>query len=411
MQFLSRAAIFLSFLFLPAQPVWAVTSFDVLINEIAWMGTEVSYNDEWVELYNNTNSIINLSSWVLKADDASPAINLKGSIPAKGFFLLERSDDNTVPDIPADLIYTGALNNSGEDLALYDENGNLIDEASFSSGWLAGSNTTKQTMERKDLKNWRNSTNPGGTPKTQNSSQIETSTTEYLIKAEPRASSSESQQVTQKGKIIYPLGIVFNEILPSPEGADADNEWIEIFNQNNFEVDLSSWEISDILGSVKTYTFPEGSKVQPQEYQVLLRPNTGITLNNDGDGLKLIQPDGNAVYSVNYDKAPKGQSYNRTPQNAGNPEWAWSINLTPGSKNIISGSSELPKEGAKLISETESATSEKGREESQDEKELAAISEPVSKEPFSLLLLLIALVLAIISGIIILFLKKRLKLS
>ncbi len=410
MQILSRAVIFLSFLFLPAQPIWAANSFDILINEIAWMGTEVSYNDEWIELYNNADSTIGLSGWVLKAADASPEINLTGRVPAKGFFLLERSDDNALPGISADLIYTGPLNNSGEILELYDENSNLIDTASFSSGWLAGDNTTKQTMERVDLKNWRNSLNVGGTPKAQNSSQIETSITEYLIKAEPQASSSEFQSVSQKEKIIYPLGIVFNEILPSPEGTDADNEWIEIFNQNNFEVDLSNWKISDILGSVKTYTFPEGSRVPSKEYQVLLRLITKITLNNDGDGLKLIQPDGNIIDSLNYEKAPKGQSYNRTSQNSGNPDWVWSINLTPGSENIISNSSELSKEWVKPVSETENTTSGNKEGENQVEKELAAISKQATKEPLSLLLLLIALALAVFSGIIILFLKKRLKL-
>ena len=30
----------------------------------------------------------------------------------------------------------------------------------------------------------------------------------------------------QQSQRVYPTGIVFNEILPSPEGADAENEWI-----------------------------------------------------------------------------------------------------------------------------------------------------------------------------------------
>lgn len=36
---------------------------DVAISEIAWMGTRTSYYDEWIELYNNTASPIDLIGW------------------------------------------------------------------------------------------------------------------------------------------------------------------------------------------------------------------------------------------------------------------------------------------------------------------------------------------------------------
>jgi hypothetical protein len=154
----------------------ATNNLDVVINEIAWMGTEVSYNDEWIELYNNTNSLIDLGNWKLKAQDGTPEIKLTGSILQKGFFLLERADDETIQNITADQIYKGALGNSGENLELIDNSGNVIDEVDSSSGWFAGDNTTKQTMERQgpgrsgnDSDNWVTSQEPGGTPKTQNS--------------------------------------------------------------------------------------------------------------------------------------------------------------------------------------------------------------------------------------------------
>ena len=84
---------------------------DIIINEIAWMGTNVSYNDEWIELYNQADSDIDLKDWKLIAKDGIPEIILKGEINAKSFFLLERTDDNSVANITADQIYTGALSN------------------------------------------------------------------------------------------------------------------------------------------------------------------------------------------------------------------------------------------------------------------------------------------------------------
>jgi hypothetical protein len=149
----------------------------VVINEIVWMGTTKSANDEWIELYNNTSQVIDLTGWILQATDGTPEIALTGTIPAQGYFLLERTDDQTVPEIPADQIYTGTLNNKGETLELRDAQNNLIDQIDCSEGWFAGDNETKQTMERKnsqnsgnDSNNWQSSQDIGGTPKAQNSS-------------------------------------------------------------------------------------------------------------------------------------------------------------------------------------------------------------------------------------------------
>lgn len=158
-------------------PVSASANGEVVINEVAWMGTTVSYADEWIELYNTTGQSISLSGWTLRATDGEPNISLSGTIEPHGYFLLERTDDTSVPNIPADLIYTGSLSNTSEILELRDASGNLIDTV---NQWYAGDNTTKATMERTnplisgtDPANWNTSTNTYdvgfGTPKAINS--------------------------------------------------------------------------------------------------------------------------------------------------------------------------------------------------------------------------------------------------
>jgi len=94
----------------------------VVINEIAWAGTAASYYDEWIELYNNAEHKIDLAGWVLRADDGIPSIQLAGVVSARGYYLLERVDDTTVSNVPADQIYAGALENGGEALSLYQVN-------------------------------------------------------------------------------------------------------------------------------------------------------------------------------------------------------------------------------------------------------------------------------------------------
>ncbi len=387
---LSRVAIFL-FLFFPVLPIQAANPLDIMINEISWMGTNISANDEWIELYNNTESPINLDSWQLVAQDETPKINLSGTIPNNGFFLLERTDDNSVPRIAADQIYNGALENNGETLKLYDNAGNLIDFVDCNSGWLAGDNITKQTMERKTDGNWQTSQNPEGTPKDKNS---------IVIQVEKPFVEVRLQQT-------YPTGIIFNEILPSPEGPDEENEWIEIFNQKEMEIDLTDWKISDTMGAIKIYAFPKGTKISSKGYLILTRPVSKITLNNDGDGLKLTSPDGKIADSVEYIKAPKGRSFNRIKSS-----WIWSDVLTPGSLN------KNPSKISEKESETElgilKTTTDGTNSELQSKEGLAAVNQSFEKSlqqkiPNSFSPCLIAVSLAVFSGAVIFSLKRLLK--
>jgi hypothetical protein len=122
-----------------------------VINEIGWMGTNASSTDEWIELYNPNDKGISLDGWSLKSGDNSPSIALRGTIAANGFYLLERTDDNTVRGISANQIYSGALNNDpGEKLVLSDNFGQTVDEVDCSSGsWFAGKNEApKPSMEK-----------------------------------------------------------------------------------------------------------------------------------------------------------------------------------------------------------------------------------------------------------------------
>ena len=306
--------------------VWAANISDVVINEIAWMGTVVSYNDEWIELYNNGDTAINLDGWTLKADDGAPEINLSGTIHGKGFYLLERTDDETLPGVSADLIYKGALGNDGENLKLYNDSGGLIDQIICVDVWPAGDNATKQTMERISS-NWQNSQDAGGTPKKENY-ELRIMNYEKKIEEIKLIEPEKPKPIKDRPLYVYPKGIVFNEILASPDGPDAENEWIEIYNENDFEVDLSDWQIKDVAGGIKTYNL--NAKILAYGYLVFLRPETKITLNNDGDGLTLLNPKGEIVDSIIFDKAPLNQSYNKTSSG-----WIWNSNLTPGEKNII----------------------------------------------------------------------------
>ena len=128
----------------------------VVINEVAWGGTSASPYDEWIELYNKTSEPINLSNWVLYSQtDMGPYINLSGVIPAKGYYLIERTDDGTISDISADLTssFSSGLNNPGEILILSHASTTVDQNVLCGIGpcrWCPGFDYKYRSMERID---------------------------------------------------------------------------------------------------------------------------------------------------------------------------------------------------------------------------------------------------------------------
>lgn len=161
----------------------------VVINEIAWMGSSVDGVDsrnwwryEWVELYNTTEASISLEGWVIELarEKLDFRIPLKGTIEPKGYFLIAASDKI----VNFDLNYSnlaGKFVNSGQKIVLKDASGKVMEEIDARQRWFAGDNKEKLSMARKDPAisgndpaNWANSLNPDGTPKAPNNFSKET---------------------------------------------------------------------------------------------------------------------------------------------------------------------------------------------------------------------------------------------
>lgn len=160
-------------------------TYRVIFNEIAWMGSparsgesaSAASGNEWMELRNVSGEAVNLSGWQITNQDGDVKIIFgEGEkIGAGSLYLLERTDDDSVPSVPADKIYSGGLSNGGEWLRFFNGTCELTDEMNASSGWPAGDNATKQTLERnKNDFGWHTSAVAGGTPKRENSESSST---------------------------------------------------------------------------------------------------------------------------------------------------------------------------------------------------------------------------------------------
>jgi hypothetical protein len=129
----------------------------VSINEIAWMGNASSSANEWIELVNDATTSVQLSGWHIVGKGGAPNIALSGSIEANSYFLIERTDDLSVPNVDADLVasFGKGLSNTGETLKLTNASGTVVDIVIGGTNWskIGGDNVTKKTAQR-TLSGW-----------------------------------------------------------------------------------------------------------------------------------------------------------------------------------------------------------------------------------------------------------------
>lgn len=306
----------------------------VLINEVAWSGTRASPNDEWIELYNPGPDPVDLNGWRL-SDGGDVNVALMGTIPAYGFYLLERSDDRTVSDIPADRIYTGALKNSGEALRLTNPSGVLVDSANRRGRrWPAGEVASRASMERRGGTdtpgNWGTFTGYFGNGRDADGRRIQ---------GTPRAVNSLFFPTPTPTWI--PGEIVINEVLIRPHydwngkgGATLGDEFIELYNRGPKAVYLNGWILDDIAdGGSSPFTLPPIT-IPAGGYRVFFRQRTKIALNDGGDTVRLMAPNGRLVDEITYLKVRAyNLSYGRLPD--GSDHFFYGLWPTPRDPNLL----------------------------------------------------------------------------
>ncbi|MDO8435789.1 MAG: lamin tail domain-containing protein, partial [bacterium] len=281
----------------------------VIFNEIAWMGSERSASDEWIELKNVSGAPIDLTGWqVLDKDNQIKIIfsdRGPSSVNANGVYLLERTSDDSVPGVAADLIYTGALNNTNEALYLFNENCALMDEVIASPDWPAGDNAAKRTMERRADFSWQTSANVGGTPGAGNS--IGYFSTAVSNSGGSSGGSVSSPAVSQS----YPK-ILIAEIQIAP----TEERFIELYNPNNSEIGLSGWyvqrktETGASWNSLVSSTQFEGKSISPNSHFLISRSATAsqdilagdLTL-TESNAIALKNPNRETVDKVGWGNA------------------------------------------------------------------------------------------------------------
>ena len=345
----------------PTATPTATPTLGVFISEVAWMGTTASSSDEWVELYNSGPIDVDLSNWTLKSVDGSINIDFLPTdanhiIKSHEFFILARA--GTFTDVVIDKTITASFNNSGESLQLRNNLGVLIDTANSNGGsWPAGvlATSTKPygTMERHNGTaldvdvNWYTF---AGTPTTHDrNGNLVYGTPGYINWAasviatpspQPTATRKPTPTRTPAPPPPGPL-IAISEFVPRPghdwnqDGAiNTGDEYIEIINYGVIPVNLGGYFLDD-EANIGSSPFSLPSKtLQPGERIVFYGSETGLLLNDSGDGVRLLKSGGQLVDAYNYTVAKyPDQTYCRLPDNGGLDDWSENCSPSPGLRN------------------------------------------------------------------------------
>ncbi|MEK7513133.1 MAG: lamin tail domain-containing protein [Patescibacteria group bacterium] len=299
----------------PCTPTSSVLIRDrVVLSEVAWMGTEGSAQNEWIELANTGDAPADVSGWRLRDRDLQIDIVIPNGakIAPRGFYFLERKEAATPQS--ADLLYEGSLRNSDESLRLYDAECTLVDEAAAAPTWPAGDNALKRTMER-DLATfaWHTAAARGGTPGTPNSrptavpmppavaatpAVVSTGTSPF---EPPVASEVEPPLCAQDNLPAPSYAVLLNEVAWAGTGSlTTADEWVELRNPAPVtSVPLERWQLLNKARTLR-FVFGAGAAIAPGGYLLLERTDdtavptvpadaffTGAVKNND-ESLRLF---------------------------------------------------------------------------------------------------------------------------
>jgi len=149
----------------------------VVINEVAWMGTEASSSDEWMELHNRGSAAVDIQNWSIYGADTGQCLNVSDAdgtsttvVPPQGYLIYANHEDDLLNAEGASLVAIWdpsiGLNNTSPGLViLYDRpdcEGNAVDVVGGeSASWFAGDAAGRRSMERRspalpgtDSANW-----------------------------------------------------------------------------------------------------------------------------------------------------------------------------------------------------------------------------------------------------------------
>lgn len=292
----------------------------VLITEIS-PGSKDSATDEFVEIYNPSSVTIDLSADKIQYKSASgktwttKAKIVDGTELAPGQYMVLSSKDNYTAHLQSGMAQAAG------NIRLVDAADAVLDQVGWGTADAALVAPAEpvpvgQTISRKLIDSAY--------------AQSQNNFDDFLA-GEPTPGSPTkvaAQSELAPAASDFSLDIIINELLPDPASplTDSQDEFIELFNDGSGAQDLTGYSLMDASG----HSFKlDGRTIGAAGYLVIRSAESKISLNNDGDTVKLVAPNGETIdITEDYGKAKSNLSWGRTGDG-----WSWTSAPTPGSAN------------------------------------------------------------------------------
>lgn len=276
-----------------------ITEIDYHPNKVTNLpNTEADY--EWFELFNPGDSDLNISGWAVKDNLTNrplPDFTIKSHnyvvIVANKLAFLAAFPTSVaeIVEIIGGKIGNG-LANSGDELNLFDQNQILVDKIVWEKDFGLGKSISR---DNNDLLVSNSPPHPGYVP----------------------------------APVQYSDCIRINEVLPAPNVDQV--EFVELASNCDITIDLTNWQIDDIEGGSSPYSFPANTIINAQSYLIFSHEITKIYFNDDGDSVRLFDPNGELKDTTLYDKTTKGLAFAKFDNG-----WQWTNQPTPNFANLPS---------------------------------------------------------------------------
>ena len=145
----------------------------IIITEIMFKPEVAS--EEWIEIYNDDDSPVDLANWTIADASGSATLTTESFVVNPGEYAIlceTEMDDFSCPTLTAD--GWRYLNNDGDSIRLYDSSGNLVDSAfySVSDSWENGVSVERESLycDGGNASNWVECEDPSGSTPCQDNS-------------------------------------------------------------------------------------------------------------------------------------------------------------------------------------------------------------------------------------------------
>lgn len=320
--------IFILLIFLDAQDSHLVINEFMASNRFVLADEDGDYPD-WIELYNPTNSPVELKYYWLSNDQSEPLQWMFPEIviePGEYLLIFASGKDRRNPD--GEYLHTNfRISRSGDTLILGHIDGEIIDEIVFEEK-IPTNVSYGRINPRRDEWAFFLDANPGAVNNT-------------------RA----YEQVLDMPRLEADFPVYINEFLVRNRTSlfDEDGdlyEWIEFYNSGDQAVNLEGYWLSDKANNPYKWRFPE-VVIEPDQYLVVFASgknrrdpdgqylHTTYGLNDRDDELTFKTPEGKVIEVIPVRDQFTDVSYGRDPENINH--WLYFPNPTPGEVNHTMG--------------------------------------------------------------------------